>query len=125
MPWRFPASALDEYPPSDKVPIAAHPLMDQTVPPIAHHSPDLGSQGGGDPYHPLNVTVAQQDRLFYYAATSWVDSQVGRVLDGLDSFGLAEDTLTVLHSDHGWALGEHGQWQKVCSRLQSVVTPPC
>ena len=42
----------------------------------------------------------------YLASTSFVDSQVGRVLDALEANGLAENTIVVLWSDHGWHLGE-------------------
>lgn len=48
----------------------------------------------------------------YYAATSFMDSQVGRVLAELDSLGLAENTIVVLFGDHGWHLGEHQLWAK-------------
>ncbi len=42
----------------------------------------------------------------YLACTSFVDSQVGRVLEGLEASGRADDTIVVLWSDHGWHLGE-------------------
>ncbi|MEZ6064289.1 MAG: sulfatase [Planctomycetaceae bacterium] len=42
----------------------------------------------------------------YLASTSFVDSQVGRVLDALEASGHADDTIVVLWSDHGWHLGE-------------------
>jgi arylsulfatase A-like enzyme len=42
----------------------------------------------------------------YLACTSFVDSQVGRVLDALETNGLADNTIVVLWSDHGWHLGE-------------------
>lgn len=44
----------------------------------------------------------------YLASTSYVDSQVGRVLDALDASGLRDRTIIVLASDHGWHLGEKG-----------------
>ena len=44
----------------------------------------------------------------YLASTSFVDSQVGRVLDALEASGLAANTIVVLLSDHGWHLGEKG-----------------
>ena len=78
--------------------------MDATVPPIAHHTPDLQSQSGGNPFIPMNKTTAQWSRLSYYAAVSWMDSQLGRVLNQLDAEKQTADTLIVLHADHGWNL---------------------
>ena len=56
-------------------------------------------------------------RRAYYASISFMDHEVGRVLDALDALGLAEDTAVLFHSDHGWKLGEHGDWSK-CSNWE-------
>jgi arylsulfatase A-like enzyme len=51
-------------------------------------------------------------KLAYYATTSFVDAQIGRVLAKLEETGLDKNTIVVFTSDHGYHLGEHGHWQK-------------
>jgi iduronate 2-sulfatase len=51
-------------------------------------------------------------RVAYAASTSYVDAQVGRVLAALEEKGLAENTIVVIWSDHGFLLGEHAIWGK-------------
>ena len=48
----------------------------------------------------------------YYACVSYIDAQIGLVLDELERLGLAESTIVVILGDHGWHLGEHGFWGK-------------
>lgn len=59
----------------------------------------------------------------YYAATSYADAQIGRVLDELDRLGLAGDTIVVLWGDHGWHLGDHGMWCKHTNYEQAARIP--
>jgi len=66
----------------------------------------------------------------YYASVSFVDAQVGRLLDALNENGLAENTIVVFWSDHGYHLGEHnGIWQKrtlfeQASRAPLIIRSP-
>ncbi len=59
----------------------------------------------------------------YYACVSYIDSQVGRLLDKLDELGLAENTIIVLWGDHGWHLGDHGMWAKHSNFEQATTAP--
>ena len=56
-------------------------------------------------------------------ASTFVDGQIARVLAALERMGLAERTVVVLFGDHGWLLGEHGQWQKMSLFEQSARVP--
>ena len=60
----------------------------------------------------LETTLAKEIKEAYYASTSFVDAQVGRILKKLEKSGLDKSTLVIFTSDHGYHLGEHGHWQK-------------
>ncbi len=59
----------------------------------------------------------------YHAAVSYMDAQIGKVLDTLDETGLAANTIVVLWGDHGWHLGDHGMWCKHTNYEQATHIP--
>jgi len=59
----------------------------------------------------------------YHACVSFIDVQVGRLLDELEQLGIAENTIVVLWGDHGWQLGEHGFWCKHTNFEVATRTP--
>ena len=71
------------------------------------------------------IPIEKQKELIhgYYACVSYVDAQVGRVLDHLKELGLDKNTLVVLWGDHGWHLGDHGLWTKHSNFEQATRVP--
>lgn len=89
----------------------------------AHSSGELRSYAGIPPNGPVDRETARQLIHGYYACTSFIDAQLGRLLSTLDQTGLADNTIVVLWGDHGWQLGEHGMWNKHSCFETSMHTP--
>ena len=77
----------------------------------------------------LEKERAQEIKEAYYATISFVDAQVGRILENLEASGLDKNTVVVFTSDHGYHLGEHGHWQKQtlfenATRIPLIISVP-
>jgi len=77
----------------------------------------------------LEKELAQEIKEAYYATISFVDAQVGRLLDQLEASGLDKNTVVVFTSDHGYHMGEHGHWQKQtlfenATRIPLIISAP-
>jgi len=94
-------------------------------------APDFAVKRGGEiqQYFPvpenaeIGPDLARQLIHGYYASVSYVDAQIGKVLDALDRLGLAENTIVVLWGDHGFHLGDHGMWTKHTNYEQATRIP--
>jgi arylsulfatase A-like enzyme len=61
---------------------------------------------------PFSEALCRTLKHGYYACVSYVDAQIGRLLDALATNGLDRNTVVILWGDHGWKLGEHDMWCK-------------
>ena len=95
-------------------------------------APDFAGQSGGElrqyrgipgGKEPLGPDLTRHLIHGYYAATSYMDAQLGLVLAALDETGLAENTIVVFWGDHGWHLGDHGFWCKHTNFEQAARIP--
>ena len=77
----------------------------------------------------LDYSTIQTVKEAYYSTTSFVDAQIGKVLDKLKETGLDKNTIVVFTSDHGYHLGEKGHWQKQtlydrATRVPLIISGP-
>ncbi len=71
----------------------------------------------------MSDDLRRQCAQAYYASISFMDAQLGRVVAALEELGLADDTIIVLTSDHGYHMGEHGLYQKMTLFEESARVP--
>lgn len=114
-PMVAPQQFFDRYPHADiRVPLV--PADDlQDIPQLGIAESNSVKNGLSD--HPEN-----QQKMWagYYASVSFMDQQVGKLLDALERLKLADQTIVIFTSDHGYHLGEHTFWQK--ANLHEQVT---
>jgi uncharacterized sulfatase len=127
VPLVAPQRFFDLYPP-EKMPLAEDfapmPTADDSVPRYAlRYNLDLFFEERPTPRRAREAMAA------YYACISFMDDQLGHLLDALAQLGLRDNTLIVLWGDHGWHLGEKGMWAKgtlfdVSARAPLVIVDP-
>jgi iduronate 2-sulfatase len=104
--------------------LAANPYPPKDVFPRAMSNwAELRAYQGMPKEGPVPEQQARELIRGYYAATSYTDAQVGRVLAALDRLGLRESTIIIFWGDHGWQLGEHGMWCKHTNFETSTHAP--
>lgn len=130
LPFSAPKKYWDLY---DREKIVAQPAphaIPKNVPTYAaHHNEEL--KGYSDIGSNDTISAAKKAELLhgYYAAISFTDAQIGKVLEELDRLQLSKNTIIVLWSDHGFHLGEKGLWAKstnyeLDTRVPLIVSAP-
>ena len=84
----------------------------------------LGEAIHGGHSHLHDREELQKDMAVYYGMVSFMDSEIARILDKLDSLGLAEDTIVIFSTDHGHFLGQHGLVAKAIHHYEDVMKVP-
>lgn len=117
-PFVAPSRFFDMYP-LDEIELIQNPPddLDDIPAPAKNLRPFL--------WHQMGMSEENQRISLrgYYASVSFMDEQVGRVLDELDRLEIADRTVVVFLGDHGWHLGEHTHWQKMSLMEESVRAP--
>lgn len=104
LPFNAPKRYWDLYK-REEIPLAANRFRPEGLPEAVRNSSEI--------YAYARVTdtsdadFQREVKHGYYACMSYVDAQIGKVIDALDELGLADNTIVVLLGDHGWNLGEH------------------
>jgi iduronate 2-sulfatase len=112
LPFNAPKKYWDLYKESE-ITLPKNNFFSNSAPEIANHSwGELRYYKGIPKKGQVSDTVAKKLIHGYYAAVSYVDAQVGKVLKELKNLGLKDNTVIVLVGDHGWSLMEHGLWVK-------------
>jgi iduronate 2-sulfatase len=123
LPFRAPQKYFDMYP-LDKVPLSKNPNPPKDAPEIAFNNleelrtyKDIQEEG------PIPESKARELVRGYYASTTFVDDQIGRLMEALDRLKLSDHTIVFLLGDHGFHLGEHGHWAKLTAFESSTRAP--
>jgi iduronate 2-sulfatase len=116
-PFIAPSVPYYDWHPRENIPLVqgvAEDQQDIPAPALASRKPEEEK---------LTEELSRQAIQAYYASISFMDAQVGRVVETLERLGLAKNTIIVFTSDHGYHLGEHGLWKKQSIFEESARVP--
>jgi iduronate 2-sulfatase len=122
-PPTAPKKFFDLYDP-DKIPLPPDFASRPAAPP---GFPDISiSKRNADLFIGRDASPKEAREMIraYYASTSFMDAQVGRVIEALDRLGLRENTIIVFWGDNGYHLGEKGKWSKAYSLFDVGLRVP-
>ncbi len=124
LPFTSPKKYWDLYN-EDSIKLATNVYRPENAPQWAFHNWDELRAYANIDDDATTIYPDQEVKLRhgYYAAISFVDAQIGKVLDELDELGLRENTIVVLWGDHGISLGEHNQWSKPSAFEETTRAP--
>ncbi|XP_071790257.1 iduronate 2-sulfatase-like [Asterias amurensis] len=129
LPFRYPEEYKSLYP-LHTMKMAPNPNYTKDLPPVAWEhwrdvrvGEDIPVQKEKDYYGPMPPKYHLLMRQAYFAATSYIDHEIGRLLSTLEQVGFANNTIIALTGDHGWQLGEHQEWSKYSNYDSATQVP--
>lgn len=139
LPFHAPKKYYDLYPTAEQVALPENPNVPLDFPPIARGFGDITYYNDIRPYYYTANCSTDVDASFhecripddharklrrgYYACISYIDTLVGKMVRELEDLDMADDTIIVLWSDHGWHLGEHNHWAKQTNFEDAIRVP--
>ena len=112
LPFNAPKKYWDLYDPNS-ITLPENSTFPESAPQRANHKwGELRSYIDIPKSGPVSDAIAKKLIHGYYASVSYVDAQIGILIEGLTELGLRENTVIVLVGDHGWSLSDHGLWAK-------------
>ena len=127
--WTAPKKYWDLYD-AGKIPMAAHENAPQNGAAMGlHASFELRTRAGIPKHGPLGEELSRTLKHAYLACVSYVDAQLGLMIDSLEEAGVRENTIIVVWGDHGWHLGDMGVWGKatnyeIATRVPMMIWAP-
>lgn len=129
LPFVAPKRYFDLYDPEQiKLAAQATPPKDGAAIGL-HASFELRTRANIPKEGPIEEALARDLLHAYYACTSYVDAQIGRMLAALDEQGVRDNTIIIVWGDHGWHLGDYGIWGKatnyeIATRVPLIIWTP-
>lgn len=105
LPFNAPKKYWDLYD-REKIPVAENRFRPEGLPEEVKNSQEIYAYARTT--SPDDIYFIKEAKHGYYACLSYVDAQIGKVLNALDELDLSKNTIVILLGDHGWHLGEHG-----------------
>lgn len=122
LPFVCPKKYHDLYSDSD-IKFAMHPKLGLNQGDFTTTASTGASKWWKYPKTGIDKQNARQLIHSYYACVSFIDAQIGKILDELNKQNLMESTIVIVWSDHGWHLGDHGMWGKSTNYEWSTRAP--
>ncbi len=123
LPFNAPSKYWNLYLEND-ITLPVNHIFPESVPKVANHKwGELRSYNKIPKQGPVDDGMAKHLIHGYYACVSYIDAQIGKLVDTLKQLDMYDDTYIMLVSDHGWSLSEHGLWAKHSNFEKALKIP--